>query len=145
MKCMLRLIGIVALLSTQFAYPHHSNSVDFDVNRLITINGSVTELQLINPHSRIFLDVTNDAGEIENWTVAMAGKLALVRRGWTDDILSKGDRVTVIGNPSHTGKPAVWFKRILMEDGTELLDPLLDDVLKIDEQRRQRVLELKQK
>jgi len=107
----------------------------------ITVEGTVTELQLKNPHAEIFLDVTDDQGGIANWRIEMSGKLSLSRRGWTDDTVMQGDRITVVGNPSLTGKPELWWNTLILEDGTQIDDPLLQDSNAIDAERRQRARE----
>jgi len=140
-KHTLPFIVAISLLSTGSAIAHHSFFVQFDMAQRITVEGTVTELQLKNPHAEIFLDVTDDQGGIANWRIEMSGKLSLSRRGWTDDTVMQGDRITVVGNPSLTGKPELWWNTLILEDGTQIDDPLLQDSNAIDAERRQRARE----
>jgi hypothetical protein len=69
----------------------------------------------------------------------LSWQVNLLRRGWTDDTVSEGDRVTVIGNQSRMGTEVMWWQKLILEDGTEFDDPFVEDGAIIDEQRRQRL------
>ena len=127
-------------LSSNVARAHHSFAATYDPARLVTVEGIVTGLQLVNPHAIIHVNVTNDSGEVEDWLIEMPGKLSLARRGWTDETIIPGETVTAVGNPSLTGKNAMWWQRVTLTDGTELLFPALADQLAIEAHRRERVL-----
>jgi hypothetical protein len=127
-------------LSSNMTRAHHSFAASYDPARLVTVEGIVTGLQLVNPHAIIQVNVTNDSGEVEAWLIEMPGKLSLARRGWTDETVIPGETVTAVGNPSLTGKNAMWWQRVTLADGTELLFPALADQLAIEEQRAERVL-----
>lgn len=118
---------------------HHSFAAVFDPDRLVSVTGIATRLELSNPHALLHVEVTNDSGEIAHWLVEMPGKLSLARRGWTDDTVMPGTTVTAIGNPARDGSTLMWWQRIQLTDGTELLFPALADQLAIEEQRRERV------
>jgi len=53
--------------------------------------------------------------------VEVAGRLNLSGVGWTAESIKAGERITVIGNPTHTGSQRMFFKKIVRADGTELL------------------------
>jgi len=144
MKYILLLCAIVSLVVSGWASAHHANFATYDTSTEITVEGIVSELELVNPHAWIYLNVTNEAGDLERWKIELAGKLSLTRRGWTDDSVAEGDRVTVIGNPSRRGSPAMWWQRLILADGTEFTDPFIEDGALIDEQRRQRLSEQSQ-
>ena len=74
------------------------------------------------------VDVVDEAGNHVVWTVELAGVLALSRQGWTKDTVSVGEQLTVTGNPTHTGSPRVFFTRLVLANGTELLNPGTGDV-----------------
>jgi hypothetical protein len=71
----------------------------------------VIEFRLVNPHATMTIDVTNEAGVHETWTVELAGLLSLSRQGWTDNTVSVGDQLTITGNPTHTGSPSRLLKK----------------------------------
>jgi len=100
----------------------------------------VTSFRLVNPHAMLTMDVTDDAGKVVKWTVEFAGRLNLTVSGWTDDTITAGERVTVTGNPTHTGSARLFFVQLVRADGTELRSG--DERLKaIEEERRQRTKE----
>ena len=105
----------------------------------MSVTGTATRLELLNPHALLHVEVTNEDGVIENWLVEMPGKLSLARRGWTDTTVEPGTTVTAIGYAARDGSHLMWWQRIRFTDGTELLFPALADQLAIEEQRRERV------
>ena len=73
---------------------HHSQS-EFDFNAIVTVEGNVTELSWKSPHARLYVDVVNEKGEVENWNFELPSPTTLMRRGWTRKSLQPGDKVTV--------------------------------------------------
>ena len=71
------------------------------MNAILRFEGVVTEYSMRNPHTYFTVETISDAGETVEWTVQMASALTVTRRGWTQDTLSVGDRVTV-GNTYFT-------------------------------------------
>jgi Family of unknown function (DUF6152) len=87
-------LSAVLLLASDAAFAHHSPAV-FDRTRKVSVTGVVTEFRWENPHSWMHLDVTNDDGKVEKWSVEMDPATHLGRRGWTSRTVAPGDRVTV--------------------------------------------------
>ena len=129
---------LLPLASTTAALAHHAFSPVYDGTKTVTIKGIVTEFKLVNPHTTMTLDVTDEAGKHEMWTVEMAGLLSLSRQGWTKDTVSVGDELIVTGNPTHTGSPRIAFRRLVLPNGKELMDPNDNRTDAVEEQRRQR-------
>ena len=119
-------------------HAHHAFRAVFDFAKTETIEGKVANLEFINPHIRLHIDVLSDSGEVEQWLVAGPGKLSLARRGWKDDMFTAGEGITVTGNPARAGGNVIWLEKIIMPDGREFIDPLISDVLAIEAQRRER-------
>ncbi|HEY5623746.1 MAG TPA: DUF6152 family protein [Gammaproteobacteria bacterium] len=118
---------------------HHSAAAVFDMSNLVSVTGTVSRLELTNPHALVYLSATGNDGATEEWIVEMPGKLSLARRGWTDETLEPGATLTATGHPARDGSPMMWWQRIRLEDGSELLFPALADQLAIEEQRRERL------
>jgi hypothetical protein len=135
--------GFAAMLAlfSEASIAHHAFSPVYDGSRTITIEGVVAEFRLINPHSLMTLDVTDEQGNSATWTVEFAGKLHLTVSGWTDDTIRAGERITVHGNPSHSGSSKLFFQRIVKADGTELVSARREGFESIDELRRRRARE----
>src|ERR1700720_2964211 len=82
----------------------HHGEVNYDTEKVVSVKGTVTEFQFINPHVQIFLDVKNDRGEIEKWTCEARSPAMLVRNGdWDKNTLKPGDVITAIGFQSKNG------------------------------------------
>ena len=86
------------------ALGHHSNAA-LDMESETTIEGTVTEYSLRNPHSYFVLDVVNAAGETVSWEVQMGSTNSLARRGWGRDTLAVGDQVSVNLHAARDGRP----------------------------------------
>lgn len=133
------LMGVL-LVSPWAGLSHHAFTPVYDGSKVVTIAGAVTAFRFINPHALMSIDVTDATGQVVTWTVEFGGNLQLIEAGWTSESVKAGERVTVSGNPTHTGSPRIAFTRLVKTDGTALL-PLGEQMLKsIEEQRRQRAL-----
>ena len=99
---------------------HHSFSAHYDIDVEVTIEGVVTDFQFINPHVLVFFDVTNAAGEIEEW-IAETNSPSLFRRrgGLRADSLKAGDAITVAGHPSRVNANDLHIRLLIFPDGTE--------------------------
>lgn len=86
--------GIVAVLGSGAA-AHHSFDAEYDSKKPITITGFVTKLDWINPHAYVYLDVTDERGEVKNYKVEMGPPYALTRGGWKRETVKIGDKITI--------------------------------------------------
>jgi hypothetical protein len=100
------------------ASAHHSGT-GWDTKPM-TLKGTVTEFNYQNPHTKIGLAVTDDAGKVVNWTVEANSVLVLSRNGWTKNSLKPGDEIIVQGPKSLDGEPLVRGSKISRADGTPL-------------------------
>ena len=135
---------LALVLWVKAANAHHSFAPVYDAKRMITVEGVVTQFRFVNPHATMSMDVTDEAGKVVKWTVEFDGNLNLSEKGWTADSIKARERVTVTGNPTHTGSPRMFFTRLVRPDGTELLRQNTQRSKAIDEERRQRALQRNQ-
>jgi hypothetical protein len=101
------------------AAAHHSFSV-FNMQTEIEITGVVKEVQWTNPHIWIWVDVTNEDGEVVTWGLEGMSPNFLARRGWERTTLEAGDEVTVSLRPLNSGEPGGMFMRTTTPDGVVL-------------------------
>ncbi len=134
----------VLVVSVVGASSHHAFSPVYDDKRVITVVGVATQFKFVNPHAMMFMDVTDESGKVAKWIVEFAGRLNLSEVGWTANSIKSGERVTVTGNPSHTGSEKMFFRRLVKADGTELLPAGPQRLKGIEEERRQRALQRNQ-
>ena len=116
----LAILFIAGLLCSLSAYSHHGPASHYDLDKIITVEGVVTKFRLINPHARVYFDVTTDNGEIQKWLGEGNAAAILKRRDWKKDTLKAGDFIKISGNPAKDGGNKMDWKVIVLKDGTEL-------------------------
>jgi hypothetical protein len=102
------------------AIAHHSFAAEFDVNQPIQLRGEVIRMVFTNPHSYIYLKVTTDSGEVQEWAIEGGAPNALIRRGWNRDSLPAGTEVSVVGYRSRDGEHRASGGAVTLPDGSEL-------------------------
>ena len=113
-------VGLLLVPSSASLRAHHSNSA-YDTTKTITVSGTVTRWQLINPHSALWLEVKDESGTIQLWAGEFTGTLNLYRAfSWNQNTFKPGDRVTIIGNPARNGNPSLMARKVVLADGTEV-------------------------
>jgi len=111
-------LGVLFLLSGP-AFAHHGSAA-YDMSKTITVTGTVTEFQFVNPHVLISMDVKDPStGKVEKWEGELTSPNHLARAGWTKSTLKPGDVVTWVGGPSKSGSPTMWI-RTISKDGEEI-------------------------
>jgi hypothetical protein len=83
---------------------HHSFAAAFDENKPITLQGTVTKVELINPHSWIWLDVKGPDGKVVNWGIEGGPPANLFRNGITKTSLPVGTEIKVTGFQARSGE-----------------------------------------
>ena len=111
-------VGIL-LGSALTARAHHSGA-GVDRTRTVTVTGVVKEFRWTNPHSWIDLDVTNDKGITDTWSVEMTSPAFLLRAGWKASTLKTGDKVSITMRPFRNGDPGGLFMSVALPDGRVL-------------------------
>ena len=84
------------------ARAHHSWPANYFVDQVITLEGEVLAYLWRNPHVFIYLEVTNEQGEIERWELEWANTNAMTERGFAADSFERGDHVIVRGWPGRS-------------------------------------------
>lgn len=111
--CLVVAASIAAVIP---ASAHHGYAA-YDLTKTITVKGTATEVDLVNPHSTIFFDVKDEKGRVEHW-VAEAGHIRLMRElGWTPDTVKPGDTVTFYYHPAKNGAHTVDLVKVELADG----------------------------
>jgi hypothetical protein len=110
--------GVVAGLGVP-ASAHHSGAM-FDPEKTITLKGVVKEFEYTNPHSWLWITVTNDDKTTTDWGFEAEGPSTLFRNGIKKGDLKPGDQVTVTGRPMRDGRPAAAWLNAVKEDGRVL-------------------------
>lgn len=99
---------------------HHSFAAEFDPTKPVQLQGAVTEVEFINPHSWIHIAVTNDDGSVENWAIEGGTPNTLFRQGITDESLPVGSEILVDGYRSRDGLNKASGRDITFLDGRKV-------------------------
>ena len=111
--------GIALLLASMPIWAHHGTAA-FDTDQMVTVKGTITSFDYVNPHAQVYFTVKNDKGVDEAWQGELTAPNKLNRAGWTKHTLNPGDSVTVSGNPAKTGEHTLWIRKLIGPDGTSL-------------------------
>jgi hypothetical protein len=111
-------LGIATLAP---AFAHHSFAAQYDGSKTVTLDATIKEFKFVNPHALATIDVADDKGAVQQWTVEFDGRLNLTNFGWTDATIRAGEHVKISGNPERTGGPRIFFTKLVRADGTQLV------------------------
>jgi len=97
---------------------HHSWPVSYD--QLVTVKGTVVELNWSNPHPMMTIEVQGNGGRTERWLIGGPAINRMEANGWTKTTVKPGDTITGIGYQFADGEKIVRLERVVLADGKEL-------------------------
>ena len=86
--------GLSFFCLTMPAVAHHGFDTEYDANKKFTFTGVVTKVEWLNPHMRVYVDVTDATGKVTNWNMEMTSPNTVRRQGWGLNDLLPGEKVT---------------------------------------------------
>ena len=96
---------------------HHSFAAEFDSNKAVSLQGTVTRLDWMNPHIWVYMDVKDDSGTVAHWQCEGGPPNTLTRNGWSKDSLKVGDQATIEGFRSKDGTNTCNARTIKLPSG----------------------------
>lgn len=122
MKAKLLMVLALAACGTAVSIPveaHHAVGSVYESND-VTIKGVVTNLEWVNPHSILSVDVKNANGGVDQWFAEILPPAEMARAGWTKDSIKPGDEVTLTGRPGKNAQKIMWLQYLVTADGRKL-------------------------
>lgn len=106
-------IAAICVVAGAPALPHHSFVAAYLEGEKSLIEGEVTRFLLRNPHSFLFISVTDDTGQAQEWAAEWGSRNQLNGENITSDTVRPGDHVVVTGDPSRMpGEPRLLIRAI---------------------------------
>ena len=114
-------LGILVIAGT--ARAHHGDAGRY-IEDVVTLAGTVVELQMTNPHAHIVFDSTDPSGKTVRWQAELGGPQQLIRNfGWTPNTVKAGTKITLTGRRLKSGAPYINLTeraRVILDDGKEI-------------------------
>src|SRR5260370_18290262 len=122
---MARINGLAAatvgiLISSLHLPAHHAFTAEFDTKKPVKLRGTIAKIEMVNPHSWIYIDVKNDDGTTSQWMLEAGSPNVLVRRGFSKAAIPKGTEVIFEGFQAKNGSNRATVGDITSPDGKKL-------------------------
>jgi hypothetical protein len=99
---------------------HHSIALEFDMEKELSVTGTITRMDWRNPHGWLFIDVKAEDGTVQPWAIEFTAANSLYRRGWRKEDLPVGESVTVSGYHARDGSNTLGALNVVLSDGRSL-------------------------
>jgi hypothetical protein len=112
-------LGIGVSIFSLPLFAHHGAAA-YDMGKSVTLKGIVTQWVWANPHCILQLDVTDDGGQVVQWSAETENPSSMVHYGYTKQSLKPGDQVTLTVIPAKNGKPFGRIVEVVLPNGQKL-------------------------
>lgn len=115
-------LAAVCLAASGTLFAHHGSGVSYDMTKMVTHEGVVTEFQWRNPHVYVLYDVKDDQGSVVNWGAETHAPVVCENQdNWSKETLKPGDKITISVFPSKIGTPRGLLAKIVL-NGKVIID-----------------------
>ena len=118
----LKFFSLAAVSAVAFVLPawgHHS-SIMYEPDETLSIEATVKEFNITNPHSWLYIIVTDENGQTNEWALESSSPASLFRRGWTRETLKPGEEISVTFRPMRDGSLGGELESVTLADGQTL-------------------------
>ena len=116
---LLTILAVIALFTTP-AIAHHAFTAEFDADKPVTLTGTITKVEWINPHAWLHIDVEDAGGQTTSWAIELGAPNAMIRRGWNNDSIPAGTVIVVEGWQAKNGSNTANGGHVTLPDGRRL-------------------------
>ncbi len=111
--------SFVVLALPFIALAHHGGA-EYDLQKTVVYHGKLTGVNMINPHSWLYFDVTGPDGKTEHHRAEMRSVHVLRRSGWSKERFPIGQQVTIEASPNRKDPLSCYLQTIVSADGTRM-------------------------
>jgi hypothetical protein len=119
-KLAVLIVGTGMIAGAIPAWAHHAFAAEFDAKKPVHLEGTVSKVELINPHAWIHVNVKEANGDVTAWMVEAGSPNVLLRRGFTKQTVAEGTKVIVDGYQSKDGSNRANGRDITLPGGQKL-------------------------
>lgn len=117
------LLSAVIVATALSVAAHHGSNISYQLDKSITLNGTVTEWEFINPHPQIYFDVTGENGKVDHWATELLPTPSMMRNynvGWSRTTIKPGDKIVLVCNPPRAEGAKACLAKQLSVNGKDL-------------------------
>ena len=118
---MIAAVAVVVSLTAPSLSAHHGRGASFDMNKQVTLKGTVSRVDWRNPHVVIHMDVKDAGGTVVTWAFENAGVSQMAQAGYNRNTLKLGQEITAVVNPAANGTPTAIVVKVILADGSEIM------------------------
>ena len=115
------LIAGVCLLAVSIPLAAHHGAAGYDMDKQLTMKGTVKEWLWANPHCFMKYDATDEKGTVAHWAVEVSNPTDMIKRGWSLHSFKPGDEITVTVRPAKNGAPVGQLLKVVLPNGQTLI------------------------
>ena len=114
------IVVMAVTVCTAAVAAHHAFTAEFDADRPVTLTGTITKVEWINPHAWLHIDVENAEGQVTAWAIELGAPNAMIRRGWNNNSIPAGMVIVVEGWQAKNGSNTANGGHVTLPDGQRL-------------------------
>jgi hypothetical protein len=120
MRLFLAAAGVLVLAASAPVVAHHAFAAEFDGAKPVTLKGTVTKMEWINPHAWLHMEVKGPDGQVVAWAIEGGAPNALLRRGWNKNSVPPGTQIIVEGFRAKDGSNRANGREATLANGQKL-------------------------